>query len=237
MALITDLPAASSLATTDLLIKDTGSATQKIAISDAYATASQPGLVSNTLQDFGGYKFFCQTSANAASIGFKFTDKSNAVYGQILQSYGSGSPNMQFRQMSVDSSGNALTYHDSYRLPAATVNKASNSSYDIITTKTEPTHTQIATNFTLTAWWNVVTLDFNGFTPSASTYTTLAAAYRPNYTAHGICRWNNGTNYYPALITILSTGVVSGSYFNPNTGTATSISSGTLVGSITFVAK
>lgn len=252
MALITDLPAASSLTTTDLLIKDTGSATQKIAISDAYATASQPGLVSTGTQTIAGAKTFSGTltagenlyitRATGVSPFVYFTSggsNTHAIFGMTDTTNNVNRPDrFQFREYSYNSStGATLNYYERYLLPSVTAGKTSNSDYDIITTKTTPTHTQIATNFTLTAWWNVVTIDFNGYTPSASTYTTLAAAYRPNYTAHGICRWNNGTNYYPALITILSTGAVSGSYFNPNTGTATSISSGTLVGSITFVAK
>lgn len=135
MALITDLPAAANIGTSDYILIDTGSENKKLQISSFYADASHPGLVSNTLQDFGGYKYFAQTSANAAAIGFKFTDKSNGIYGQIIQGYGNGSPQMQFRQMSVDSSGNALTYYDSYRLPVAGVNKSSNDTYYILTTK------------------------------------------------------------------------------------------------------
>ena len=242
MALITDLPAASSLATTDLLIKDTGSATQKIAISDAYATASQPGLVSTGAQSFAGRKIFensevvvRQSSAGNGYVSFIDGSGNNSAY---MRDRTSSSHRLDFLKRSYNSSDNSLlSTFETFALPNVDANRTGSADYEIITTKTGPTHTQIATNFTLTAWWNVVTIDFNGYTPSASTYTTLAAAYRPNYTAHGICRWYNGTNYYPALITIQSNGAVSGSYFNPNTGTASSISSGTLAGSVTFVAK
>ncbi len=60
MALITDLPASSSLAGTDLLVKDTGSATQKITATNLAAQLGNGlGLMSSdptTLYDGGGSK-------------------------------------------------------------------------------------------------------------------------------------------------------------------------------------
>ena len=58
MALIPDLPAASGLSNTDLLVIDTGSATQKIQAKDAGASASNAGLVTTGAQIIAGEKTF-----------------------------------------------------------------------------------------------------------------------------------------------------------------------------------
>lgn len=45
MALITDLPASSSVASTDLFVKDTGSATQKITAADLFPSGLRTSVV------------------------------------------------------------------------------------------------------------------------------------------------------------------------------------------------
>ena len=142
MALITDLPAASSLATTDLLIKDTGSATQKIAISDAYATASQPGFVSTGAQTIAGiktftsYPYIAQTTANSDAINYVFTDKNNDIYAQGIVGYSQNNGGrFNFREWADDANGNRSNYREDFRLPAPTGGRTANATYEIITTK------------------------------------------------------------------------------------------------------
>ena len=113
MTPIEDLPAASTLASTDVFIKGTGSATQKIAISDAYATASQPGLVSTGSQTFAGTKQFnnglyvvtglycVNTTGNGVSAPIcKFSDapSANEEYGRIFLAYANYGGRFKFRQ-------------------------------------------------------------------------------------------------------------------------------------------
>ena len=69
MALITDLPAASGLSNTDLLVIDTGSQTQKLQAQNAGASASNAGLVTTGAQTIAGEKTF--TSPIKLSDGTK----------------------------------------------------------------------------------------------------------------------------------------------------------------------
>lgn len=142
MPLIPDLPAAGSLSASDLLIKDTGSTTQKLLVSNAYASATAPGFVSTGTQTFAGSKTFNSiitiNAPTSSGAGFKlrFSDKNDGLYAGIYGLFGGGSPYISIRQFSVDSNGDALGYYDNYRLPTATVGKTENSNYDILTTKT-----------------------------------------------------------------------------------------------------
>lgn len=259
MALITDLPAASSLATTDLLIKDTGSATQKIAVSNAYADATHAGLVSTDSQSFGGVKTFAGRYVNIrAKDGYPALRFLNEAQGQLL---GIVFPNittvngvsvcdrMYIRQYSYDSTtGEYINQWDQYTLPTATPDRTASANYSILTSKSPVTiaeggtgqtatnHSTIATNMTLTAWGKNRMLDFDNYTISYATIVTLSDENRPNTVAHGICRWKHTNNtYYPALVTIASTGVVSASYWNGTSSAA--ISNGTLTGTISWIAK
>lgn len=144
MALITDLPAATSLATTDLLVKDTGSATQKIAVSNAYADATHAGLVSTGTQTMAGNKTLqgMLTIVNTRSNGMGFITKvKDATNGEqrIGAAYQegalSGNAHWIFEQRSQDASGNVLSYSEKYLLPDTDVGRTSNASYTILTTK------------------------------------------------------------------------------------------------------
>lgn len=56
--LISSLPEATALNSGDWLVKDTGTATNKISAANACATANQPGLVSTSAQTIAGEKTF-----------------------------------------------------------------------------------------------------------------------------------------------------------------------------------
>lgn len=137
MALITDLPAASSLATTDLLIKDTGSATQKIAISDAYATASQPGLVSTGAQTIAGIKTFSsgviEIKNSAANNYIDFIPNGTTVGGRVTATTASDNNRILFSEWHRSGGVNSSTYRDAYYLPRSGTDNASHD-YDILTT-------------------------------------------------------------------------------------------------------
>ena len=173
MALITDLPAASSLAATDLLIKDTGSATQKLAISDAYASASQPGMVSTGAQTLAGGKTFTSTptisaSGNYAGLDFKKSADTSAG-ASITKVSATASNRLYFTEYHRSSDANT-SYTDTYWLPASGTD-STNHSYEILTTKTFSTQTVIADAVTVAA----------GATSSAS-----MSATRSGYTPIGI---------------------------------------------------
>lgn len=148
MALITDLPAATSLATTDLLVKDTGSATQKIAVSDAYADATHAGLVSTGAQTLGGLK--TMTLQNPSVFGensrYKYVlfgqNGSEALTGSITYDSGNAtnvtSGKFTFAEYSPKSTADTSStgFYEYYQLPAVNVGMAANVGYDILTNKT-----------------------------------------------------------------------------------------------------
>ena len=67
--LISSLPEATTLTGGDWLVKDTGTATNKISAANACATATQPGLVSTSAQTIAGEKTF--TSSIKLTDGIK----------------------------------------------------------------------------------------------------------------------------------------------------------------------
>ena len=137
MALITDLPAASSLATTDLLIKDTGSATQKLAVSNAYASASQPGLVSTGSQEITGYKNFVTGSIGLKSTGnyanVEMIANASSISGRMTLTADTNFNRILFSAYHRNNGVNDATYRDAYYLPRSGTDSASHD-YDIITT-------------------------------------------------------------------------------------------------------
>ena len=151
MALITDLPAASSLASTDLLVIDTGSATKKIAASNAGAGASNAGLVTTGAQTIAGVKTFSsipkslESSSNGPGLMMSFSDKSNAVAAQILTVAQDYSARTYLREYSGNSSG-MLSYYEQFRLPQADSGRTTNATYEILTTKPSRLNASDATN-------------------------------------------------------------------------------------------
>ena len=93
----------------------------------------------------------------------------------------------------------------------------------------------VATNANLKITGNTAVLDFDGYSVPSQVFFTLASAYRPIVTAHGTGRYYDGSKYYPALITVLTNGQVSASYYIPNSGTVNGITGGTLVGSVSYI--
>lgn len=156
MALIPDLPSASGLTNTDLLVIDTGSATQKIQVQNAGASASNAGLVTTGAQTFSGKKTFNgtitaqDTSANGATLALKFTDKNYAeaatIYA-VLSNYGG---RLYLREYSGDASG-LSSYGEIYRLPPPNSGMTGTYSYDILTTKA----TSLSTASITTALGNI----------------------------------------------------------------------------------
>ena len=148
MALITDLPAASGLSNTDLLVIDTGSQTQKIQAQNAGASENNAGLVTTGAQTFQGAKTFNKaittqdTSSNGAALAMRFTDKGNAEASTIYTSLSNYGGRLNLREYSGNSSG-LLSYYELYQLPAPDSGRTGNATYSILTTK----------NFTTTLWF------------------------------------------------------------------------------------
>lgn len=217
------------------------------------ASASVRGLVSTGAQTFAGVKTF---SGNEIRISHPIT---SAGYLQFFDSNGNGSAylrdrtssshRLDFLKRSYNSSDNSLlSTFETYALPNVDADRTASADYNILTSKSPVTiaqggsgqtatnHSTVATNMTLTAWGKNRMLDFNNYTVSYTTIVTLSDGNRPNTVAHGVCRWRHTNNtYYPALVTIASTGVVSASYWNGTSATA--ISNGTLTGTISWIAK
>lgn len=75
-------------------------------------------------------------------------------------------------------------------------------------------------------------VDINGTITSQS----IATVDAPITEVHTIGRWKNTSNaYYPALVTLQTTGAISASYFNGTTVSA--ISNGTLVATLSYIAS
>lgn len=143
MALITDLPAATSLASTDLLVIDTGSATKKITASNAGASASNAGLVTTGAQTFAGQKTHTSalkvnvSSTDGTMLQETYSNASNGLASTILAVSGSDySSRMYFRTYSGNSSG-LLSNFEQYRLPQTDSGRTTNGTYEILTTKTD----------------------------------------------------------------------------------------------------
>ena len=137
---IPQLPAATGLSASDLLVKDDGTTTQKLPVNKAYASAEQPGLVSTSAQEWAGRKTFKGgvaiggTAASPQTINFTPSDKTGRMVGQWA-SFNNGRPVMVFREQSTDGDALLDTY-EGYTLPACDLNRTSNGSYSILTTKT-----------------------------------------------------------------------------------------------------
>ena len=200
--LIPDLPAATSLATTDLLVKDTGSATQKIAVSNAYATASNPGLVSTTTQTFAGTKTIngsLRLNPTTRRISVSFRNGAEEILGEVYLDKGSNTNftdgKFIFSEYSPKTTADASStgYYENFRLPSPTAGLATNANYDILTTK----------DFDFGAK-NIGTVD--GATsavltvPSSSFHLLIAISNTSGYQAALICGVNgNGTVYRQTL--------------------------------------
>lgn len=141
MALIPDLPAASGLSNTDLLVIDTGSQTQKIQAQNAGASASNAGLVTTGTQTFAGQKTFNKaiatqdTSGNGAAVIMYFSDISTAyTAAEMFSTYSNYGGRLYFRERSGDSNGFSQ-YYENYRLPTPDSGRTSNIAYEILTNK------------------------------------------------------------------------------------------------------
>ena len=144
MPLITNLPAASSLSASDLLIKDTGSTTQKIAVSAAYASESQPGFVSTGAQTFAGLKTF---EANAININgaiaypgiqiFNQNAPGNTRMGGFRFNLGAATPDRTaaYIEQASLSNGTPTGFYENYYFPRTTDGLSASVSYNILTTK------------------------------------------------------------------------------------------------------
>lgn len=190
MPLITDLPASSSLATSDYLIKDTGSATQKIAVSSAYASATAPGLVSTGAQTIAGAKTFQANymgiKSGIAYPGILFSSTNLTSYSDRLGSYrfnyGATTPTQAraYIEEASFSSGTPTGYYESYLFPVSDSGLSANQTYNILTSKTHQFVEE-----------KVVTIPANG-----SVALTFAAYTRAFIVANGYS--NNSQNAYIA---------------------------------------
>lgn len=91
------------------------------------------------------------------------------------------------------------------------------------------------TNITVIRNNKIRSLKING-NVSSSTFATLLTKDRPVADSIGFIRYRDtSNNYYPGVLTITTSGTVSASYYNPATGTANAISSGTVTGSVEYI--
>lgn len=166
MPLITNLPAASSLSASDLLIKDTGSTTQKLAVSNAYASASQPGFVSTGAQTFAGVKTFEANTINLnSSIAYPglmiHNPASSNRFGGFRFNLGAATPDRTYAYIEQASlSGGVPTgFYENYYFPRTDDGLTASISYQVLTTKEH----QISTSkrFTIPANGSI-TLTFTG---------------------------------------------------------------------------
>ena len=144
MPLITNLPGASSLSASDLLIKDTGSTTQKIAISSAYASETAPGFVSTGAQTFAGLKTF---QANAININGEIAYPGIQIYSQNAPgntrmggfrfNLGAATPDRTaaYIEQASLSNGTPTGFFENYYFPRTTDGLTASISYSILTTK------------------------------------------------------------------------------------------------------
>lgn len=140
MPKIPALPNDSQLSTGDYLVIDDGSTTYKIPISDTYASASNPGLVSTGAQAFMGVKTFENGLSVKASgeitspAQFIYKNSDGASLGNIQLNV--ISKTLFFLINSLDSSTNKpLGFYDLYKLPSVSEDKTANNTYDILTSK------------------------------------------------------------------------------------------------------
>ena len=156
--IIPDLPQATGLGADDLLVKDDGTTTQKLPVSNAYASAEQPGLVSTGTQTLGGQKYFnnnliVRKQSNVyPEIELRLdadTDEWVGVYG--AQRYGDS--NRLYVQVRTGDGNN----RDFYEFPKKSLTDAVNGNYEILTTKNVATLTQLlkASTSATTGTWSL----------------------------------------------------------------------------------
>ena len=144
MPLITNLPAASALSTSDLLLLDTGSTTQKISVSNALASETAPGLVSAAAQTFAGIKTFAanpKIKASGQYPGFTFRNSSDVILGEIylnkgdVTNYTSGRICFSTRSPNTPADTGTTGYGETFALPKPDEGRTTGASYDILTSK------------------------------------------------------------------------------------------------------
>lgn len=214
MPLIPNLPAAGSLSASDLLIKDTGSTTQKLLVSNAYASETAPGFVSTGAQTFAGPKGFNANTltVNATSqypaILFKSQTLPNADrLGTYRFNFGGATPTRATAYIEEASfaSGEPTGYFEFYYFPNADSGLSANQTYNVLTSKTH----QFAGNklinlpasgsVTLTfAPWTQAIIITNGYSSNVQNVFIIQA------TASGFVRKTLGTS---SQITVTTNGL------------------------------
>ena len=145
--IIPELPQASGLSASDLLVKDDGTTTQKLPVINAYASDSQPGLVNIGNQSFGGNfkrfkgsvvtgsadtrypKIFFQSRDDVQAFASVYADKG----GIISDSYGDTALGAQIWSANTD--GTLTDKSEFFNLPTVDRGRTSDAYYTIITTK------------------------------------------------------------------------------------------------------
>lgn len=142
MPLITNLPAASSLSASDLLVIDTGSTTQKLAVSNAYASETAPGFVSTAAQTFSGIKTFKANTINLNSgIAYPgllfYNPASDSRFGGFRFNLGAATPDRTaaYIEQASLSGGTPTGFFENYYLPRTDDGRTASVSYNILTTK------------------------------------------------------------------------------------------------------
>lgn len=140
MSLLTDLPAAANIGTSDYILIDTGSQNKKLQISSFYADTSHPGLIrASGTQELGaefmikrGHMYFDAANATA-SPGLVL--RSNLGANRLTLQHNNTARVARFICFSQDSNAIPLSNYEVFDLPPTDLNRSTNASYSILTTK------------------------------------------------------------------------------------------------------
>ena len=256
MPRITELPQATGLGASDLLVKDDGSTTQKLPVNKAYASAEQPGMVSTTGQTIKGVKTFDDTprirsGSQYQSILFVPNNApQDTYYGSIYLNAGGDSlpsrSQIGFSERSVSAAtGDVTGFVENYALPACDMNRQESAAYSILTNKNPVTIAQggtgqtatitqtLATGLVLRSWGRCHNLQFTNV--DISNLVDIPTGYRPSSQINGTLRVKyTDDKYYLALVTITSAGAISFSRVTAANGVEL-ISDGSVMGSVNWI--
>lgn len=88
------------------------------------------------------------TAGNGSQIRFRFSDKSNNVYGLAYLASANNGGRFAFREYSGSSATTLSGYYEQYWLPSCNASRTSNAAYDILTSKSAVTVAQGGTGVT-----------------------------------------------------------------------------------------
>lgn len=152
--LIPSLPEATGLSNNDYIVKDTGTVTQKIKVSNMGASASNAGFVTTGTQTIAGTKEFSGTVRISNGEQYQSITLINPVARTTSAIFRlrqlNSETRFQFIQYSARADGSSSTVYDAFMLPATMDGVSSSGTYDILTSKSPVTIAQGGTGQTAT---------------------------------------------------------------------------------------